>query len=487
MPGPGVTVTTSVRAGASQSLRAPSGQLFIVGQAERGDTTKPVVLRGLADYEQLLGGRVAYGNLYDQLKTYFAEGGLQAIAQRVVGPAATTGTLTLQDRAGTPVNTLRVDAANPGAWSSRVTVEVMDGSIANTFRVIVRLDGVTVEDKTNLGSPTAAVNAFAASSFVRLTSLGSASVAPTNNPKVLAATALSAGNDDRAAVTNTHYLAALEKFSPGLGDGAVAIPGVGTGVHAGLIAHAVANRRVALLGAGLNDSIATLTTTAAANAVNGDHAMLAAPWIRVSDEAGGYREISPEGYAAACRARAHEQVGPWQAAAGKIAAAATILGLSQTFTKAETDQLDAARVSAIRVVADGIRLYGWRSLSTDEENFKYLSARDTLNRLAVLGEAALEEFVYAPIDNKGQLLSSINAALVGIAEPMRVAGGLYSLTNAATGSQIDPGYRVETGSSINTPQSLANNEVKARLAVRVAPTGALVNLTIVKIGVLSGL
>jgi phage tail sheath protein FI len=209
--------------------------------------------------------------------------------------------------------------------------------------------------------------------------------------------------------------------------------------------------------------------------------------VNIPDDAGGFRQISPEGYVAGVRARAHEQVGPWRAPAGEIAAANSILGLAVNYTLAESQQLDAARVSVIRTVADSVRLYGWRSLSANEADFKFLSGREVLNRLVIEGEAALEEFVFQPIDPKGQLLSAVNAALVGVAEAKRQAGGLYELVNPSTGQLVDPGYKVDTGSSVNSAQSLANNEVRARLAVRIAPTGALVSLTIVKVGISSGL
>ncbi len=55
------------------------------------------------------------------------------------------------------------------------------------------------------------------------------------------------------------------------------------------------------------------------------------------------------------------------------------------------------------------------------------------------------------------------------------------------GNDIDAGYLVDTGSELNTLASLANNEVRAQLAVRVSPVGALVSLTIVKVGVTANL
>jgi phage tail sheath protein FI len=481
---PGVNVTTAARSGGPSVTRAPSGRLFLVGLAERGSTAEPVLLRGMADYEELLGARVAYGALYDSLRLFFEEGGVEAYVARVVGAASTVGTLSLVDRAGAPLNTLKVDAANPGSWSSRMTVQVMDGSLADTFRLVVRLDGDVVADRNNLRSPSQAAIAFAGSPYVKVTDLGSASAAPNNNPKVAAAVPLSAGGDDRAAVTSATYLAALDRFTQGHGDGAVAIPGQGTAVHSGLVAHAEANRRIALLSlaAGQDDE----AYVAAAASIDSDAAGLFGPWVAVSDDAGGFRYISPEGFVAGARARAHEQVGPWRAPGGEISVARSILGLETEWTRTQGDDLDGARVSVIRRVAGSIRLYGWRSLSTDEDNFALLSGRDVLNRLVVEGEARLEAYVFAPIDAKGQLLSAVNASLVGIVEPMKQAGGLYPLVDDQ-GNELDPGYRVETGSSVNTAQTLAQNKVKARLSVRVAPTGALVELTIVKVGPLAGL
>jgi hypothetical protein len=480
----GVNVSTAVMTGPSTGLRAPSGQWFVVGQAERGPTTKPAVLRGLADYTVLFGDRVSYGSLYDQLKTFFAEGGVQAQVLRVVGPGATAGNVTLTDRADVALPTLRITAASAGAWSQRVRIEVRDGAQAGTFRIIVTLDNVVVEDRTNLTTPGMAALAFANSPYIQVTNLGSASVAPTSNPAVLPPTVLTAGNDDRAAINTAAYVTALDQFVTGLGDGAVSVPGIGPSIHAAIVEHVTAHRRIAILAGGVNDTVAGLAAEAAA--IDSDAAGLFAPWVNIPDGSGGFRQISPEGYVAGVRARAHETVGPWRAPAGKIAADQSLLGVAQEYTVADLEALDAARVSPIRVLADSVRLYGWRSLSSDEENFGFLSARDYLNRLVTRGEAVLEDFVYEPIDVKGQLLSSVNAALVGIVEPDRQAGGLYENVDAS-GRLIDPGYKVETGSEVNSAASLALNQIRARLSVRVAPTGALVSLTIVKIGVLSGL
>jgi len=152
---PGVVVTTGAVAGPSAPTRAPSSTYFVAGQAERGPTDRASAIRSLAEFTDLFGGRTTYGALYDDLVTFFQEGGSRAYVTRVVGPAATTGALAspLMDRAGTPLATLTVTAASPGAWSSAVSVKVLDGSTAGTFRIQVLVGGVVVRDYTNLHSP----------------------------------------------------------------------------------------------------------------------------------------------------------------------------------------------------------------------------------------------------------------------------------------------------------------------------------------------
>lgn len=477
---PGVVVTTATRSGPSAPVRATSGQYFVSGLTERGDTDKAQKVRSLADYRRLFGDRVTYGFLYDDLSTFFEEGGTQAYVARVVGPAATVGTLTLNDRAGVPVATLRVDAANEGAWSTRLTVEVRDGTNPNTFRLIFRLDGEVVHDVNNIASPADAPALFTTSPFVRLVNLGSATAPPGNNPAVRAATALSAGSDDRAAVTATILTDALGRFDIGLGDGAVAVPGYNTAVHAGVISHARTNRRIALLAAARGADQGALQTVSTGLA--SEYAGLFAPHILVPDGSGGTRAIEPVGFVAAKRNVAHETVGPWRAPAGVAGIANFVAGLDQEFSRTVNDDLDAARVSIIRRVGTGVRLYGWRSLSQDEANYSLLTGRDMLNRLVVEAEKRLEVYVFQPIDGRGQLLGRIKGDLIGMVEPLRVAGGLFERLDDE-GNRIDPGYAVNVGADLNTVESLARNEVKAQLAVRISPAAALVTLTIVKVGV----
>jgi hypothetical protein len=485
-PTPGVVVTTAVRTGPTPALRAPSGQYFTVGITERGPTDAPVKINSMAEYKRTFGDRVSYSTIYDDLAMFFECGGSQAYAMRATGAAATVGTHSFQDSGPSP--TLKFDAANPGAWSTRVSVKIENGTNASTKKITVLLDGVAAQIVDNIDTPAVAAQKFLNSPLVKVTDLGSATASPGNLPANAAATALSAGNDDRAAVNAARVEALLPLIKIGLGDGSVSAPGFGAAVHQALIDHADENRRLAILTMGRGTSRDDLATAALAlGAANSQPdtaktAGLFAPWVQVTDGAGGLRALSPEGFVAAARSKAHDAGGPWQPAAGEQSVSPYVLGLDQEFTHADHDVLDVANVNPIRLVSNRIRLYGWNSLSPDDVDYGSLTVGDTLNRITTECETRLEPFVFRTVDGRGQVFSQMRGILIGILEPMRQAGGLYENIDEASGDMLDPGYSVSVAQSDNTTLTLVQNEVHAQVAVRVSPNAEFIMLTITKVG-----
>ena len=115
---PGVVVTTGAVAGPSAPTVAPASTYFAVGLADRGATDRAILVNSVDQYTTEYGGATSYSPLYDDIKTFFEEGGTRAYITRVVGPAATIGALSggLLDRhASTPVATLTVTARSAGA------------------------------------------------------------------------------------------------------------------------------------------------------------------------------------------------------------------------------------------------------------------------------------------------------------------------------------------------------------------------------------
>lgn len=492
---PGVVIRTGATSGPSAPGRSPASTFFVIGQAERGPTDAPVRVSSMAEFVRLFGGPTPYSTLYDALRAFFEEGGSRAYVLRIVGPDAAVGSLStpLQDRAATPAPTLSVSAVSAGAWSSRVSVRVLDGSVAGSFRLQVLLDGTVVEDFANLRSPEEAVQVVntsaRASGYIRLTNAGSATVAPDNNPAVTDnPLSLSAGADDRADIVAADYTDGLELFVEGFGDGCVAIPGMGSAAHEALVEHANRYNRIALLASERGSDKATLLAQAAA--LDAPRAGLFAPWVRVPDGSGGTKVISPEPYIAAARARAHDVTGPWRAAAGEIAKARWVTAPDQVFSTGDVSDLENGKVNAIVTVAAAVRNYGWSSLSNDPANWRYLSSADLVNRVVVLAKALLEPYVFAPIDDRGHLLTAIAGTLEGIVKPLADQGGLFALVEEDASGNLterDPGYKVVVDGALNPRASLANNEVFAQLGLRPAPTAALVYLDVTKASVTAAL
>lgn len=479
--GPGVVTEMATRAGQATSGGADSGRYFVAGLFDRGHTDAAVRVSSLKELTDRFGDRPAYSAAWDSLSTYFAEGGSQAYVARVVGPAATVGTLTLKDRAGTPLNTLRIDALGAGTWSTGVTVQILDGTVAGTVKALIRAAG-NVETFDNATSPADLANKLNDSRYVRGTDLGSATAAPNNLPAVLAETALSAGADDRTSVTTALMTAALDRFPSNLGTGVVALPGYTADlVGAALRTHAKTTRRVAILAAAVGASVADVKSLAQTlTSADGSYTMLAYPWVRITIAPGVTQLISPEGYVAAARARAHTAVGPWGAAAGVGSAARTLVGLATEVSQNDGSDLNAAGVSCIRTVAGQIMLYGYRSLAIDSVNYRLLSAQDTMNYIAQRAEDALARFVFAPM-NEG-VLGQVDGTLRGICDEVRLRGGLYPwYTNATPRVLIDPGYSVEVV-GVNTRETLATGALNAQVAVRLTEGAELIHLTLIRVG-----
>jgi len=484
---PGVIVTSGAVAGPSTPTSAPSGTYFVVGQAERGPTAAAQLVTNLAEFVNYFGVLTTYGALYDDVATFFQEGGSRAYVTRVVGAAATTGALAapLDDRAVAPVTTLSVAASSAGAWSSSISVSVVAGAAADTFRIKVFRSGVLVEDYPNLGSPAEAVSKVNARSiYIRLTNLASATAAPNNNPAIVGPLTLTAGTDDRGAIVAANYVTALARFGKDYGDGAVAIPGIGSTVHAGLIAHANDFNRIALLTAAQSTDVTTLIGYA--DTANAQRAGLFAPWIRIPDGFGGTKAISPEGFVAAARAKAHQLSGPWRAPGGEVSRATYVVAPDQVLSSDDMTLLDDNAVSVIRTIASTVRLYGWRSTSSDVENWRYLTGADVVNRVVVEAQKRLEPYVFGVIDSSGHLLSQVHGTLVGIVLPMASAGGLFAHYDSDH-NQTDPGYAVRSDASLNPVESLALNQVLAEVRVRPVPTAALVRITVTKAAVTASL
>ncbi len=173
--------------------------------------------------------------------------------------------------------------------------------------------------------------------------------------------------------------------------------------------------------------------------------------------------------------------------AGENSKARYVVAPDVVYTATQGNDLDASKVNVIRTVAGFVRLYGWRSLAADEVNWGYLIGADTVNRVVTEAYQQLEPYLFGVIDARGHLLAKIEGTLIGIVQPMAAADGLFARLADDGETILDPGYRVNVSSDLNTTESLALNQVLAELGIRVSPTAALVMLTVTKAAVTAAL
>lgn len=488
---PGVVVTTAVRTGPTVANVAPSATFFIVGQTERGPADESILVTSLADYEDYFGGYVSYGHTHQQVQAFFEEGGARCYVSRVVGASlgagytATTseGALTLQTSSAQ--NAVTITAQGPGDWSDNLTVSV--STLGSGFAIKFFLSGEQVYSTGEVANAAAAVNKIntstVAARYARATLLtGASAYVPAN----ISATALTAGDDNRAEIDVANYEAALENFTDDLGAGAVAIPGAADDVdtedlHKAVIDHCDANNRVALLSFPSNETsdgaIASMATYG--DYAGSEHAAFYWPWVTANRAANTPVTMSPEGYVAAKRSVAFNASGPWAPYAGLASEARFITGLDSVVSKAIGDELDENRVNALRVIAGRVRVYGARSASSDEENFRYITAQEMLNYIVVQAQNSLEDLVFSTIDGRGALFGQVDARLRAVLEPLRLAGGLYEAFDSL-GNRIDYGYTVVVNESINPVSQLAGGLIKAKVGVRVSSVGDQIQVEVTK-------
>lgn len=160
-----------------------------IGLAERGPIGEAKLITNWTQFVDTFGGFIPSGYLAYAVNQFFTEGGTKCWVVRTchydyaTTPAvhtASTGTVTLQDTAATPANTLTIQALSPGSWSDHVWIEIAPAKKdhANKFRVVVWFKGVAVETHEELTKATAAGAITAASKYVAVSDAGTSLLPP---------------------------------------------------------------------------------------------------------------------------------------------------------------------------------------------------------------------------------------------------------------------------------------------------------------------
>lgn len=486
MPTPGTTVNVTFPT-TPNSPASSTGTFFAVGQAASGPVGTPVQITSLAQYVAIFGGRTANGAtqaLYDAIDAFFQEGGQLAIVSRVFVAAslvADTATLTLADRAGSPLSTLKISALGPGTYGNAITVQVTNGSVSNTFVLTIRNGSVT-ELSPNLFSPTDAVNwASTFSQTVVIVNLGSATAAPNNNPAVLAATPLASGADNTSPA-DADFVAALATFLLDLGPGQVAAPGRTTAtVWEALLNHASIFNRYALCDGENIPTAASIiadAVTVQSSVPDSSPGIMLASYPVYPGQATGTatppypRTIAPSGPAAG-RIAASDASGNNcdVAVAGNNGILSHAIGVSQTFSFSDRGLLEAAGVCVIRLYNGNVQLYGSTSLAVDPN---WTDAGNVRLRMQIISLARNigDDYMFADIDAGGHTASAFGGQLTSMLDTLYNQKALFGATAADA-------FTVNVGPSLNNATTAQARQLLAALAVRMSPTAeqVIINVT----------
>lgn len=463
-PGVQVTVRDSVP---PRSQPTDVDTWFVVGITERGPDS-PTLVRSMAEFERIFGERVNYGaTLWDSMDVYFREGGAKAYVARVVGPDAAAATRNLSDADAPSVT---VDAVNPGDWGETYDVAVVVSGGGIRIQIWDRDTNLLVEQ-----SPVFTTKAdllLWQSSYVTLSDAD-----PVQGIPVAAGRAqLTGGDDDLAAVTDTQYTDALDSLHSGLGAGQVSIPGTqDADLQAALLAHAAEHNRVAMIDIPDSNVVATLTAAAATLRadVNARYGGFFGPRATVPGIIPNTtREVPYSAVQAGITARLGSSTEP---AAGANGQARYALSVKYDFSDAEREELNEAGVNIARNMFNGVRTYGYRTLvdPIDYPDWIQLNGVRTMMAIKAEAEQIAEEYAFKNIDGRGINFGKFGGSLMGMLIPYYERAQIY-------GATPQEAFYVDTGPAVNTPETIADGQTRAVIAVRTSPFGELVVIDIVK-------
>jgi hypothetical protein len=463
---PGVSVSIRDEA-APPAFGFDTGAAFVVGVTGRGPLAVTAV-RSITGFANLYGERDAENAvLYDWLDVFFREGGSLAYVRRIVGAGSAESTITVPHAGSGDPTAFQVDASSPGIWGDDLDVVVAAGTSVGTFKLTVKLDGTIVESSPDLGSNDDAVAWSEGSTYVALTKLGED--APTNGTYSLAG-----GDDDHGSIIDADFVDALDDFTTAYGPGQVVIPGQTTdAIHVGLVEHVADRGRVCLLD--VADSAVVADLVGDLDAVRGYRgARFAAafgPWAIVPGVLAGTTRKVPYSAVEAGRIAALDAASqnPNQAAAGAAGVA------QDPWDDEDRATLNDAGFNVARDTLGRVQAYGYRTIVNPVTDPRWREFTGSRTVMAVLADSHVvgESFEFSQLDGRGVKIAEFGGALTAVCAGYYQRGALY-------GATAEDAFSVNVSDAVNTPESLANGELKAVLTLRTSPFAERVEVELVR-------
>ena len=447
-----------------------------VGANDRGPTT-PTLVTSWSQYVNAFGSwnTTQSNNLPLALYMYFANGGNTAYVTRVAGSSASAATRTFNDGAGTPAATLKLTAANVGAWGNSLNISIAASTTTGYFNVVVYYAGSAagnIVEQWNDVSMTATDSRYAVtvinnnSSYIVATDMGSTATGATRNPSAVTNSALSTGSDG-SAVTSTNITTALSLYDTIPQSLVLNIPGYtdATTVN-GAISYAVGATRpndVFVVIDGINDTAANQLTLAASYtstsyaAVYYPQLTIADPTASVGATTGAVKTVGAGPAVVGLYAATDTSRGVFKAPAGLQARLAGVVSVP-SLSMADLDNLNSTNppVNAIRYISgSGIVVFGARTLKGGYVD-RYVPVRRSLIYIEKVLRDITRFAIFEP--NDARLWARLNATCSAFLTSFWSQGGL-------SGTSPANAYFVKCDADNNTQASIDNGIVNIQVGV----------------------
>lgn len=478
---------------------------FIALLAERGPSDVPTLVTSFSRFEAVFGKATNYsaGAKYspgrEVLKRFFDKGGRRAYVLRIVGSTAVEAYTDLADRAGTPVDTLRVYGKGEGAWANDFDVVVADGTNTDTFKLTIKDgSGDVVETWDNLkmtDAHLARVNE--GSDYIRLENLDSATAAPDNRP---ATGTFDIGSDQSGADDNAPAAAdivgtessgvktGLKAFrSTTYGRGFVCAPDLDTDstVQDELIAQTEEFFRMYLTSA--QEGVTPSTAITNKSGLEAFNALTFYPRAVVKDdETDEHKTIPVVGHIVADWMRAIDEKGPGKAPAGKDFRINFVRGLeTQSNGQPLVDEGVAETLIAngINPIWDrdgqGPKCWGGRTTS-DDASWQYAPSGYLWCRIGRTVKDGLDDLVYEVADDMlfSQIRQGIRSYLVGLYNE-GAFNGRIPLENE-TPDPDEHAFGVKCDESLLKPTDKQNGNVRVEIWFKPALVAETIYINLAK-------
>jgi hypothetical protein len=271
---------------------------------------------------------------------------------------------------------------------------------------------------------------------------------------------------------------ALDAFEYELGPGQVAAPGLtDPTVHAKLLSFVDATHRVALLdSAGGDQAALDAEATALHDAPGARFAALLAPALSYPDPATGVPvNVAYSGVQAGIQARSDLLGNPNRAAAGANGVSRLALGLAEDYSDVDREALNEAGVTLAKLVYGDVRTYGARTVAgPDDTNWLWFPNSRVVMAITHEADAIAQTYLFQQIDGRRQLFAAFETDLRGMLLNHFNAGALYGSTPAEA-------FAVDTGTQVNTIETISAGEVHAVIRIKTSPSAEWVRIEIVKV------